>query len=74
MGKHIKPTMTDEEKQKIFEERQARVKEWHKQRYLNKKEQYIKREKDRRERIKEALKLLEEKQGVKLEDIKLNEN
>lgn len=74
MGKHIKPNMTDEEKKLIEEERQERVKEWHKQRYLNKKEQYIKREKDRRERIKEALKLLEEKQGVKLEDIKLNEN
>lgn len=71
MGKHIKPNMTEDEIKKIEEERQERIKEWHKQRYLNKKEQYIKREKDRRQRIKEALKLLEETQGVKLEDIQI---
>ena len=60
------------EKNQIEEERKQRKKTWHKERYNKQKAEYLKREYDRRQKIKEALKLLEEKQGIKLDDIKVN--
>ena len=69
MGKHIKEGMTEEEIKKIEEEREQKKKEWFKNRYQKNKDKYIEREYKRREKIAKALKLLEEKQGIKLQDI-----
>ena len=74
MGKHIKEGMSEEEIKRIEEERKERNKAWHKKRYENKKEQYIKNEYQRREKIKQALKLLEEHQGITLNDIQIPAN
>ena len=70
MGKHIKEGMTEEEIKKIEDEREQKKKEWFKNRYQKNKDKYIEREYNRREKIAKALKLLEEKQGIKLQDIK----
>ena len=69
MGKHIKEGMTEEEINKIEEEREQKKKEWFKKRYQDNKDKYLEREYKRREKITKALKLLEEKQGIKLQDI-----
>ena len=69
MGKHIKEGMTEEEIKKIEEEREQKKKEWFKNRYQKNKDKYIEREYKRREKIAKALKLLEEKQGITLQDI-----
>lgn len=69
MGKHIKEGMSEEEIKKIEDEREQKKKEWFKNRYQKNKDKYLEREYNRREKIAKALKLLEEKQGIKLQDI-----